>query len=425
MARSYHDVGEEKDRMTTQPLDRVVTGARLQCREGLFDIGIAGGRIAAVERRLVADAPRLDAAEMLVVPGLVETHLHLDKCCIMGRCAIHRGTLAEAVEQTARAKAGFTPDDIAARATATLRRAIGHGTQRVRTHVELDPGIGLMGLDAVEAVAKAHAHLVDVEICVFPQEGIHNRPGTEALLRAALARGVRVIGAAPYCDSDPRAHIATIFRLAGEFDAEIDMHLDLAEGTRGMNIGEVIRQTRRHRRGGRVTVGHMTQLSYLPPARHAALATRLADAGIAVTILPATDLFLMGRGATHAVPRGVASAETLRAAGVNCSVATNNVMNPFTPFGDASLIRMANLYANVCQVAAPAALAACLGMVTHAAARLMNLADYGIAPGNPANLVALDAADEAEAVAALAEPRWGIKAGRDAFQRPGAVLRLG
>jgi cytosine/creatinine deaminase len=415
---------KEKDRMPSQPLDRVVARARLQGREGLFDIGIASGRIAAVERRLVTDAPHLDAAGMLVVPGLVETHLHLDKCRIMGRCAIHHGTLAEAVAQTARAKAGFTPEDITARATATLRRAIGHGTQHVRTHVELDPGIGLIGLDAVEAVARAHAHLVDVETCVFPQEGIHNRPGTEALLRAALARGVRVIGAAPYCDSDPRAHIATIFRLAREFDAEIDMHLDLAEGTRAMNIGEVIHQTRRYKRGGRVTVGHMTQLSYLPPARHAALAKRLADAGIAVTILPATDLFLMGRGITHAVPRGVASAETLRAAGVTCSVATNNVLNPFTPYGDASLVRMANLYANVCQVATPEALAACLGMVTHEAARLMNLPGYGIAPGNQADLVALDATHAAEAIAALAEPRWGIKGGRESFHRPAATLHL-
>ncbi len=408
--------------MPSQPLDRIVANARLQGRDGQFDIGIASGRIAAVERRLVADAPRLDAAGMLMVPGLVETHLHLDKCCIMGRCAIHHGTLVEAVAQTARAKAEFTPEDIAARATATLRRAIGYGTQRVRTHVELDPGIGLMGLDAVTAVANVHAHLVDVEICVFPQEGIHNRPGTEALLRAALARGVRTIGAAPYCDTDPRAHIATVFRLAREFDAEIDMHLDLAEGARGMNIGEVIRQTRRHKRGGRVTVGHMTQLSYLPPARHAILAKRLADAGIAVTILPATDLFLMGRSATHAVPRGVASAETLRAAGVACSVATNNVLNPFTPYGDASLIRMANLYANVCQAATPAALAACLGMVTHDAARVMNLPGYGIAPGNTADLVALDAVEEAEVVAALAEPRWGIKAGRDTFHRPAVTL---
>ena len=408
--------------MPSQPLDRIVANARLQGRDGQFDIGIASGRIAAVQRRLVADAPRLDAAGMLVAPGLVETHLHLDKCCIMSRCAIHHGTLAEAVAQTALAKAGFTPEDIATRATATLRRAIGHGTQRVRTHVELDPGIGLMGLDAIETVAKEHEHLADVEICVFPQEGIHNRPGTEALLRAALARGVRAIGAAPYCDTDPRAHIATVFRLAREFDAEIDMHLDLAEGTRGMNISEVIRQTRRHKRGGRVTVGHMTQLSYLPPARHAALAKRLADAGIAVTILPATDLFLMGRSATHAVPRGVASAEALRAAGVTCSVASNNVLNPFTPYGDASLIRMANLYANVCQAATPAALAACLGMVTHDAARVMNLPGYGIAPGNTADLVALDAMEEAEAVAALAEPRWGIKAGRDTFHRPAVTL---
>ena len=389
----------------------------------VVDIAIADGRIAAIEPSIVADAPTLDAQDCLVVPGLVDTHLHLDKACIMDRCSLGEGTVAEAVRQTAVAKAEFTTADVYARARRVLERCIVQGTMRVRTQVELDPGIGLRGLDAIEALARDVAPALDLEICVFPQEGLLNRPGTEALLREGLRRGARTVGAAPYFDTDPRGQIDRIFAIAREFDAEIDMHLDLADTTDGMLSDYVCQKTDEYGWGGRVAIGHATQISLLAPDEAGALATRLANAGVAVTILPSTDLYLMGRHATHAIPRGVTNAERLRAAGVTCSVATNNILNPFTPYGDGSLVRMANLYANVCHVARPDELAGCLDMITGSAARLMNLPDYGIAVGNRADLVALDATDLAGAIAALAQPLWGVKAGRISFERPRATIR--
>jgi cytosine/creatinine deaminase len=112
----------------------------------------------------------------------------------------------------------------------------------------------------------------------------------------------------------------------------------------------------------------------------------------------------------------------LREAGVTCSISTNNVLNPFTPYGDGSLIRMANLYANVCHVSRTADLAGCLDMITGSAARLMRLKDYGIAAGAPADLAVLDATSPSEAIAALAQPLLGIKRGRISFIRPRAQL---
>jgi len=150
-----------------------------------------------------------------------------------------------------------------------------------------------------------------------------------------------------------------------------------------MDIDEVCRQATAHRYGGRVAAGHVTKPSALPPERLAEAALRLRDAGVAVTALPSTDLFLMGRGVSHNVPRGVTPVHRLSAHGVTCSLATNNVLNPFTPFGDCSLVRMANLYANVVQAGTPGDLAACFDLVTAQPARLMNFADYGIAVGNP------------------------------------------
>ena len=125
------------------------------------------------------------------------------------------------------------------------------------------------------------------------------------------------------------------------------MHLDVGNTADAMDIHLVRDLTQKYKRGGRVVVGHMAKLSLLPPDQVATLARDLANTGIAVTVLPATDLFLMGRDQDHSVRRGVADANLLIEHGVNCSLSSNNILNPATPYGDCSLIRMANLYANV------------------------------------------------------------------------------
>src|ERR1700751_6254577 len=145
--------------------------------DGLVDIAIEHGRVAAVGAGLAADGPAIDLGGRLVAPALVETHIHLDKTCIMDRCTTEQGTVAEAVAQTAAAKRAFTEEDIYARATRTLEKCIAHGTMLMRTHVEIDPGIGLKGFHAIKQLAWA----IDIEICAFPQEGLINNPGTDVL----------------------------------------------------------------------------------------------------------------------------------------------------------------------------------------------------------------------------------------------------
>jgi cytosine deaminase len=386
------------------------------------DIGIAGERIAVIAERVDGAGREIDVGGRLVVPGLVETHIHLDKACIIDRCRPERGTLDEAIAQASAAKKRFTEDDVVARASCALEKAIVNGTMRLRTHVEVDPGIGLTGFEGVKRVADAYRFAADIEICVFPQEGLTNNPGTEELMREALAHGARVVGAAPYTDADPHAQIDRVFEIARDFDADIDMHLDLGDSPERMDIGYVCDLTERHRYGGRVAVGHVTKLSLVPPERFEAIARRLADTGVAVTVLPSTDLYLMGRGEHHSVPRGVLPAHRLLRHGVNCSLSTNNVLNPFTPFGDGSLTRMANLYANVCHVGTHEDLRECLAMVTGRSARLMRVDDYGIAVGRTADLVVLDCATPEQSVAELSPPLMGFKRGHRTFTRAAAEI---
>ncbi len=404
------------------PLDLVLRQARIAGSEGLLDIGIAGGRIAEMAAHIETDASAMVIEGRLAFAGFVETHIHLDKSCIWDRCRCEQGTLQEAIAAVAAAKAAFTEEDVYARARRTLERAIVQGTTHMRTHVEIDPRIGLRGFDAIRRLKADYAWAIDLELCVFPQEGLLNDLGTEELLVEACAAGADLIGGCPYTDSDPHGQIARIFALAEQFDLDIDLHLDFDIDPTWMHLDEVCRLTEKFRRGGRVAIGHVTKLSALAPGALAAVARRLADAGVAVTVLPATDLFLMGRAHSHNIPRGVAPAHLLAGRGVTCSLATNNVLNPFTPFGDCSLIRMANLYANTAHVGTARELATCFDLVTRSPARLMNLEGYGIAIGNPADVVVLDCADPAAAVAELAQPLFGLKRGRLTFTRPLPVL---
>lgn len=402
-------------------MDLIFRNALLRSSAAPVDIGVSGGRIAAIEPHLACEAVEVDAGGRLALPGFVDTHIHLDKACLLGRCLHGHGSVSEAIRAVAGMKKDFTVQDVYARGAKVLERAIVQGTTRMRTHVEIDPRIGLRSFEAIKALQRDYAWAIDLATCVFPQEGLTNDPGAEELLVQALRAGGEVVGGCPYTDTDPNAHLERIFNLAQEFDVDVDLHLDFDLDPSWWHLDDVCRQTERRNYQGRVAIGHATKLSALPPERLKAATAQLARAGVAVTVLPATDLYLMGREATHNAPRGLTLAHKLAGDGVLCSVATNNVLNPFTPFGDASLLRMANFYANVAH-ASVSDFDTCLDLVTDLPARLMNLGDYGLKVGNPADLIVLDTQDSRFAIAELPDILIGFKNGRPTFERQRPTL---
>jgi cytosine/creatinine deaminase len=200
-------------------VDLIVRNARLSDRPAgeLVDIGIEGGRIIAIERGLAAEAAVYDAKGLLACPGLIETHIHLDKSRIIDRCAPQERSRLSPVTSVKPLKKSMTVEDVRARAERTLQECIKHGTTRMRTQVEVDPGIGMRGFEGVQSLIADYKWAIDIEICVFPQEGLINYPGTEELLIEGLKRGARVLGGAPRYDTDEAAQIRRIFELAREF----------------------------------------------------------------------------------------------------------------------------------------------------------------------------------------------------------------
>ncbi|WP_297000663.1 amidohydrolase family protein [Thalassospira sp. UBA848] len=402
-------------------LDYLVRNACLNGENALVDLAVADGKIVQIAQSITGDAPSFDAAGQLISCGFVESHIHLDKACILDRAKNETGTLQGAISAVANAKSGFTEDDIYARGVRVIEKAITEGTNAVRTHVEIDPGIGLAGFNAIKRLKADYAWAMDIEICVFPQEGLFNYPGTEELLRQALDNGADLLGGCPYMDTDPHGQILRLFEMARDYDVDLDFHLDFDLDASWRHLDEVAKQSIAFGWQGRVMIGHVTKLSVLPKPELDDTIAIMRDAGIGLTVLPATDLFLTGRDHDHSVPCGVAPAHKLAAHGVCCTIATNNVLNPFTPYGDCSLSRMANLYANVSQLATEAELENCFAMVSDAPAKLLGRSSK-IAVGEAASFIVLPAQSRAQVVSEISRPIWGMKEGRVTFEHPAARL---
>ena len=379
-------------------------GCRLSDRDGRVDIVVGEGRIAALARHEPSAGHAAEAIEVggrLVTPGLVEAHIHLDKAFLSERITAPTSSVREAIRLVGDAKRAFTAEDICARARRVLDLAVAAGTTAMRAHVEVDPVVGLTGMEAMLTLKTEYAPALDLQLCAFAQEGILQSPGTEALLGRALQMGADLVGGCPYNDTDPLAHIDIIFRLARTFGVDVDFHVDFFDEPDHLDVREIIERTRRNGWQGRVAVGHLTELAALPIVRQDEIIAGLRDAEIGVICLPATDLYLMGRSDEVSPRRGLTPVRRLLAAGVPVALASNNIRNPFTTIGTADLCHMAFLAAVAAHMGTPEDLRRLVAALTIHPARILKLPRYGLVPGAAADLVVWDCASVEEVVATL------------------------
>jgi cytosine/creatinine deaminase len=401
-------------------VDLLLTNARVADDRDLTHIGITGSRITSVgsEPGEPADVV-LDCAGDVVLPGLIESHLHLDKALLDRQEPNLLGTLDAAIAITGRLKASFTRDDVRARSIQVLEMAIANGTTFIRAHPDVDPIVGLLGVDVLLELRQEFRQYVDLQIVAFPQEGMLKAPGTDDLMRESLRQGADVVGGCPYNEAsveDARRHVDRVFDIAEEFGVPIDMHVDFADhaaDARYTLAGYIADVTIERGHQGRVALGHVTALGAMAPEERARVVDRLREADITIVPLPATDMHLAGRSDQVNIRRGLAPVAELADAGVNVCYSTNNVRNAFTPYGRADLLEMGLFLAQTCHLSRPADMRRILDMVTHNAARNVGIGDrYGIRPGRQADLVVIGTKSLADVLLDHPADRVVIKSGR-------------
>ncbi len=394
-------------------MDIIIRQARLPGYDTLQDVAVEGGLIREIAPSVTATAAReIQAGGKVLIPGLIDSHIHLDKAYIMDRLPNKSGTLMEAIQVTAKLKPTFTKEDVVERATRALFSLVTHGTTHIRTHAEFDPAQGFTGFETVMELKERYRDLMDIQVVAFPQEGIFKCPGVEQMMTQAMDMGADVVGGIPYNDTPAHEHIDLVFRLANKYGKPIDFHQDFKDDADNITIEYICDKTIAEGMQGQVAVGHLTALAALPPEKLDPILRKLADADISVMCLPATDLHLGARNDAYNVRRTVTPVRKLRDAGVNVCFATNNIRNAYTPYGTGDLLHIAMLGIPVCHLGGAEDLPTVLPMLTTNPAEALGLSDYGLAVGKKADMVLLDSDSVATCVIDIPERLFVIKNGK-------------
>lgn len=368
------------------------------------DLLLEKGRIAVIAPAGAVAAARadevLDCEGCAVLPGFVETHLHLDKALLDERMPNLAGTLEGAIKVTGALKSQFTMDDVLERSRKVLDMAIAQGTTVIRTQPDVDPIVGTLGVDAMLALRDEYRGRVDLQVVAFPQEGIIKAPGVVELLEECLRNGADVVGGCTYNEADVdacKAHVQQVFDLAEKYNVPVDMHCDfqvddsdprygLVEYIAGVTIERGMQ--------GRVTLGHMTSLAALEGQHRVEVWNRIKQADLNIVVLPFTDMHLNARNDDHNIRRGIAPVKLMWAVDITVGISSNNVRNAFTPFGNADLMDVALFLAQVGHMGSPDDFQRLIRTITYTNAKIVGVNNgYGTKVGDRADLVVLDAPD--------------------------------
>jgi cytosine deaminase len=398
-------------------MDLILRRARIEDRDGLFDIGLADGRIVDVAPAIATETEReIDVDGRLVSPAFVEPHIHLDKVGVLPMLPPNEsGTLAEAIRLLHQTKRAASVDQVAERAGRIIRQAVMAGTTTIRSHVDIDTIGGLRPLEGVVRARAEHTDLCDIQIVAFPQEGIERDPGTEELMREAMRAGADVVGGMPHWEADreaSRRHIEFCLDLAVEHDAAVDMHVDETDDPRSKTLELLIDAAEARGWGPRTNAGHCCAMAAWDDDYAAGIIRRLAETDVSIVTNPCTNLLLQGREDSEPRRRGIPRVKELLAAGVRMGVGQDCVEDAFYPFGAADQLQVALILAHAAQLSEPADIRQALRMPRAGAAGIVGVEGYGVAAGCRGDLVVLDAATPEEALRLQAPRRWVLRAGR-------------
>ncbi len=350
----------------------------------------------------------VDLDGRLVLPGLVEPHAHLDKAYLSDAIDNETGDLIGAIRALESHRRSITVEDIATRAERAARRMASFGVTRIRTHVDTTLAGGLAPLLGVSEARRRCADLIDIEIAALLDWPLTGREASarESLAREAIAAGADVIGGCPHLDDDPVAAVHRLVDIALDLSVPLDLHADENLRPDSDDLGVLARRILDD--GLRLTANasHCVSLSAKEPSVQRRIADDVAAAGVTVTVLPQTNLFLQGRGLDSSVPRAIAPVELLRAAGVVVGAGGDNLQDPFNPLGTGDPLETAAL----CVWAAHVPVDTVIDLVTVDASTCTGRA-HAMQIGQPADLVALRTTSVRSAIAERSADRLVIRRG--------------
>jgi len=367
------------------------------------DIRIIDGRFQEIEAVLepLPGEEVVDCSGRMVIPPYIESHVHLDSVLTAGDpCWNMSGTLFEGIECWSKRKDKLTKQDVKERAAKAVRMQAANGIQFVRTHVDVtDPS--LIAMEGLLELREEMKGIVDIQIVAFPQEGILSYPSGKELMENAMRLGADCVGAIPHFEFTREYSVESLnfaMDLAVKYDKLVDVHCDEIDDEASRGLETLACRAYEYGMGERVTASHTTAMHSYNNAYVTKLFRLLKMSKINFVANPLVNIHLQGRMDTYPKRRGMTRVKELLAAGLNVSFGHDDIFDPWYPLGTGNMADVVHMGLHVGQMMGYDEILNSYRMVTHNAARTLNLKEYGIEKGNPANFLILDATNYYDAL---------------------------
>jgi len=403
--------------------DLIIKGGTLPDGQ-VSDIGIKGGKIAAIEALGGAQAGQvIDATGDLVSPPFVDPHFHMDATLSYGLPRINAsGTLLEGIGLWGELKQVMTQEDVVARAMQYCDWAASMGLLAIRSHVDTCDD-RLLGVEALLQVREQVKDYIDLQLVAFPQDGFYRDPSARANTIRALDMGVDVVGGIPHFErtmADGAASVKELCEIAAKRGLHVDIHCDETDDPMSRHIETLACETQRLGLEGRVAGSHLTSMHSMDNYYVSKLLPLIAEARINVIPNPLINIVIQGRHDTYPKRRGLTRVKEMLAMGINVGWGQDCVLDPWYSLGTADMLDVAFMGLHVAQMTSPDEMRTCFQMVTVNNAKTLGLTDYGLHVGAKASLVILDAGDPIEALRLRANRLCVVANGRVISKTPRA-----
>jgi cytosine deaminase len=371
-----------------------------------FDLWIEAGDVISI-------APSSEAPRGTLTSAFVDVHVHLDKTYTVGAVGAAGGDLASAIARSAANRVHWTPSDLRVRMSRALEDAWACGTRAMRTHLDWTSDDMPVALRVFEHLREQWRGRIELQMAALAPLDLWADAATAERIAGQVAvtaaGGTAALGAFVYRNEDLRHKLACVFDVAERHFLPLDFHVDegLAADARGLRaIADMALE-----RGlpTPIVCGHACSLS--TQALDEALQTLRVclDAGIHLVALPTTNLYLQGAWDSTPVERGITRMREAAALGLTPSIGSDNVADPFYPYGSYDLVETFGLAVQMAHLAPAQDWLS--GITVHPAQAMGLQWDGRIAEGCPADLVWLNACDGHELLTPAGRQRTVIRKG--------------
>ena len=378
------------------------------------DIKVEGGFIKKIEPH---DKKREgnDYKEALVLPPFNDPHIHIDSVLTMGKPYYNKsGSLFEGINIWRKHKQNLNKNDFIKRTNELFKMYIKNGIQNIRAHIDITNTNLEIIKWTIEQKEKWKQKL-NIQIAAFPQDGVLSVVDGKKQMETAIVYGVDVLGGIPHYEFSSKLgykSIEYILDLAKEKNLLVDMHCDEIDDGNSKFLEHLATETWLRKMQNKVTASHTTAFAHYNNAYVYKLWRILKISKINFIANPLVNVHLGGRFESKNKGRGITRVKEIIDNKINIAFGHDDIQDPWYSLGNANMLQVLFMGIHLSHLMGINEIENSINLITNNSAKIMQLKNYGIKIGHPANFIILEANSIYDAIRMIANVKENIRFGK-------------